>query len=486
MPLSFQARSSRCRICTAPLIAALSLIAFTAHAPAAYAQEDHALEVGLSLSAAASSGEELPFWLVANRYGTVDPHAANIGTRIGVRRPLSGTGRFDYGFGADLLGRLSDRSTLHAHQLYGRLRYRSLQLTAGRYEQMIGQVDTSLTLGSVTWSANASPMPKISLSTAGYVTVPGTRRHLSISGYVAHGWLEEERFVRDPYVHEKYLYLRLLPGDAPLTLHAGIIHHAQWAGVHPMSGPQPDSFRNFLGVVVGRGVSGERSGEVPSFTNHLAAYDLSAEARISNYRVLAYRHFYHEDTPSLLFRNPWDGLWGVSIRRSQSDALVTGLLWEHLVMTRHNAKYSEGEERGADTYYNHSFYRSGWTYRGRTLGIPLMRSAEERPGLDNNIVVAHHLGLEGSLPANVSYRLFATYSRNYGAQKVCSDADCTSRRDERTPRRDQYSVLLELAGSLSERYGVRFNTGVAFDAGELYDNRIGLSAGLSWTGRIVP
>lgn len=110
---------------------------------------------------------------------------------------------------------------------------------------------------------------------------------------------------------------------------------------------------------------------------------------------MEYRQFYHEDTPGFLFRNPWNGLWGVSLRRDDSVALVIGILWEHLRMTRHNAKFSEGQERGADSYYNHSIYHGGRTYQRRTLGNPFLTSArltpgfgKSTPGIANNIVVA--------------------------------------------------------------------------------------------------
>ena len=449
--------------------------------PTPHASGPPALRYDAALAATSGSAGALPFWLAANQYGTVDPTSSNLGLRLGVHRPFEEGGRFAYAFGAEAVGRASARSTLHVHQLYGRLRYGALQLTGGRREQMIGRVDTALSLGSTTWSKNAAPPPKISLSTAGYVAVPGTRNRVAVNGYIAHGWLGDDRFVEGALLHEKYLYLRLMPPSSPVRGHAGIIHHATWAGTHPRLGSQPGAFSDFVDILLG-GRNDEETvvPSTPAFANQIAAYDFSLDADLGSVDALVYRHFYHEDTPSLAFRNPWDGLWGVRLRRPSSEALVTGFLWEHLVMTRHNAKYSEGEERGEDTYYNHSVYESGWTYQGRTLGLPLLLPAAGRPGIGNNIVVAHHVGMEGVLPGDLSYRVLGTYSRNYGAQTVCADAQCTSTRDERTPRRDQYSLLLALTGPLSERHGIRFNTSIGLDVGALYDDRIGLSAGLSW------
>ena len=470
------------------LLASALIWAFAAGRSPADAQDARPgtpLQYTAAVHAAAGTADQLPFWLAANQYGTIDPTSSNLGLRLGVHRPFAPGERFDYAFGADVVGRASARSALYIHQLYGRLRYGPFQLTGGRREQMIGRVDTALSLGSTTWSKNASPPSKISLSTASYVAVPGTHKGIAFNGYIAHGWLGDDRFVEGTLLHEKYLYVRLMPPSFPVRGHAGITHHVMWGGTHPRLGPQPSGFSDFLDLLLG-GRNDEETvvTSTPSFANHIATYDFSLEADIGALDALVYRHFYHEDTPSLNFRNPWDGLWGVSLRRPASKALVTGFLWEHLVMTRHNAKYSEGQERGEDTYYNHSLYESGWTYQGRTLGLPLFLTAKGRPGISNNIVVAHHIGVEGTLPGELEYRLLGTYSRNYGAQKVCVDAECTAIRDERTPRRDQYSFLLDLTGTLSERYGLQFNTSLALDAGELYDNRVGLSAGISWNGTI--
>ncbi|PSQ51553.1 MAG: hypothetical protein BRD28_05475 [Bacteroidetes bacterium QH_10_64_37] len=444
------------------------------------------LRTAVTLFGVAGSGEALPFWLRANQYGTIDPTSANAGLLLSAHRPFSEKSGLDYAFGAEVLGRASHHATVTFHELYGRLRYWRLQLTAGRREQMIGRVDTSLSLGSVTWSKNASPPPKINLSSDGYVPVPGTGKGLALKGYLAHGWLEHDRVVRDALLHEKYLYVRILPPDVPITAHAGITHHAVWGGTSP---PQVVSLRRWADVAFGLGVlsRSERDSVRPQReANHIATYDFSVDVDLGGAEALVYRQFYHEDIASFRFRNVWDGLWGVGLQWDDS-ALVSSVLWEHLRMTRHNAMFSAGQERGADSYYNHFRYRGGWTYQGRTLGIPLLTPASRTPGLSddlpsigNNIVVAHHFGVEGHLGAGLSYRALGTYSRNYGAKSVCGSPACTTRTNRRRDRRDQWSFRIGVSGSLSERYNLWFRTAAALDTGEFYDDRVGLSFDLTW------
>lgn len=443
------------------------------------------LRASVTLFGGAGSSGNLPFWLTANQYGTVDPTSTNAGLRLSAHRPFAESNGFDYAFGADLLTRASRRETATFHELYGQLRYWRLQLTVGRREQSIGRVDTSLSLGSVTRSRNAPPLPRISLSSDGYVPVPGAGGALALNGYLAHGRLESDRFVERALVHEKYLYARFLPPEFPVNGHAGISHHAQWGGTSPQRGPQASSFQEWVDVAFGSDVLTDYRPEADSRrsnANHLAMYDLSLSVDLRGIQGLAYRQFYHEDIASFDFRNVWDGLWGVSFRRDAPNALVDAILWEHLRMVRHNARWDLGQSRGADSYYNHYVYQSGWTYHGRTLGTPLLTSASVTPGVDddargvaNNIVVANHVGVEGHLGAGLSYQLLGTYSRNYGAKSLCDGCEY-----ERTDRRDQYSFRVEVSGSLSQRHNLYFRTAAAVDTGAFYDERIGFSFALTW------
>ena len=192
--------------------------------------------------------------------------------------------------------------------------------------------------------------------------------------------------------------------------------------------------------------------------------------------MLLSRYFHHTDRPSLFFRNPWDGIWGVRFER-EAGQLVETILWNHLRTTRQNAKFSEGEERGEDTYYNNSLYRSGWTYEGQVLGSPLLLKNNRGPGISNNIVLAHHVGLSGQLPQRINYLLKLTYSRNYGAQNVCANADCTELEDRRIPRTDQYSAKVMFARTLN---ALTFQAGISVDTGALYSDRMSVLLGFSW------
>lgn len=435
----------------------------------------------VSVDALASSGTALPFWLRANQYGTVDSTSANALLRLSLTRSFPLSSSIDAEVGGELLGRASSHPTAHAHQLYGRLDYRAFWIQAGRWEELpTGLAHPTLSLGSMGRSRNAPPLPKVALGTSSYVPVPGTDEALALKAYMAHGWFPSDRYVSNAYLHEKYAYLRILPRRSPLQLHAGVSQHTIWGGTHPTRGTMPQDIGTVLRVLGGQpgGEAAPERDQKGTIGASEAGYDFAVSVQGAGLEVQISRYFHHTDRPSLFFRNLWDGLWEIRLERSDPDHLVTTVLWEHLNATRHNAKYSEGQERGADSYYNNGHYRGGWTHRGFTFGSPLLLENPNGPGVSNNIVLAHHLGLQGRLASSLRYTMLFTYSRHYGGQSVCMDASCSQDADRRTDRTDQYSTLLELTGHFDS---IIARAAVSTDLGALYEQRVGLSVGLSWS-----
>ncbi|WP_245771909.1 hypothetical protein [Rhodothermus profundi] len=121
---------------------------------------------------------------------------------------------------------------------------------------------------------------------------------------------------------------------------------------------------------------------------------------------------------------------------------------------------------------------------GRTVGSPLMFAFEDRKqrligGVENNRVVAHHLGLAGRLGQAFRYRLVATYSRNYGTyngRDVLQQPGATYRFE---PPPEQLSWLVVLDWEpVGQRLAVQ--VAVGGDVGELYSNNLGIGLGVRY------
>ena len=438
---------------------------------------------------------QVPFWLVAGRHGRLGRAAGNALARAALTLAPTPGRRLAVSAGLDVLARASGTPTArgasaaYLHQGYVRLHAGPVRLTAGRVEHVQGLIDTTLSAGGTTWSANATPVPAVRLALARYVGVPGTRGVVAVRGSFAHGWFEPDRFVERAYLHSKQLYLRLLPERAPAQIHAGIIHNVMWGGTHPELGNLPDGWRAFRRVLIQKELEGDEGltgeGRNSAVGNAVAAYDVAVTGDVRDWRGRAYRQFYIETGVSAQLRSPWDGLWGMSLRRAEGGRLVDRLLYEHLRFVRQNARYDlPGDlgRRGRERYYTSTEYEDGWTYGGRLLGTPLALldadaprlARTDRPGgtpfaVASNIVVAHHLGLAGQVAPGWRYRALVTYHRHHG-----------SRDNRLARRRDQVSALAEVTARLWPARGLAATAAVAADAGAAFADRVGLLVGLTW------
>ncbi len=454
-------RTLRLTLCSVIVVLGLSMNRM-------YAQErDIVYEAEISY--AGSTEDTLPFWQTVNRFGVVDTESPSGLLRYAVALPHRDTRPFSYALGLDLVARAGENSSAFFQQFYGEARWRWLALSAGRREVTAGEVHP-LSLGSMTLSANAAPITSVNLDVSRFVPVPGTSGFLSFKGRLSHGWMGGDRFVDDVWLHDKNLYVRLGMPDWPVEGRAGIMHYVMWGGrlVRANSvDPLPSSFNDFLRVFFVQGAPEDFmfQGEVTNVLgNSLGAYDFSLRLFGARMDVLLYRQFFLEDTVSLAFRNGWDGLWGVGLT-FKNQRWIEELLWEHVNTKRQSSK--SDEPRGTDNYYNHGLYITGWTHRGRTLGMPLAFTDPGFEGVINNIIVGHHVGIQGLLGQTVAYTAFFTYSRNYGAHSIQEVETNIRIRDARFDGPvHRYSIMLEGTSTIFPKLGIDAFARIGYDWGD--------------------
>ena len=112
-----------------------------------------------------------------------------------------------------------------------------------------------------------------------------------------------------------------------------------------------------------------------------------------------------------------------------------------------------------------------------TIGTPMITSPilNDPPAdrISNNRVIAHHIGFEGHVTRNISYRNFFTFSRNFGTY------DYPFRE-----RRDQFSWMIELSGPLRV-FDLDAGVTLAADYGDMYGNNIGIVFSLRKSGGLL-
>jgi len=439
---------------------------------------------------------ELPFWFYANRHGLLRP-GSSVNFISGFVSETRLTGRdsnIDIRLGTELVSRISNHNnTIHLQQLYGAARYRKVKLTVGNFYRM-NDFDPSIegiTSGFMVESHNATPYPRISIETDGFVEVPQMGEHLFVRFRYSDGILESSRTISSPYLHQKSLQLRAVFNRVSVQL--GIFHSVMWAGRDDERGQLPRSFNDYMRVVFSRSASEDSDASVSEMMNRLGnsvgTYEAGLTYRASGFRLVGYRHLFLEDEFSVKFQSPWDGIWGLGLILNENNAPIRAIIYEHMNSIRQESRI--GLPQGRASFYNHGIYTDGWSYRGRLMGNPLFTYDPDENRVFNNVMIAHHLGISGALSDRVTYRTMFTYSRNYG---VCRDqiisGSCNIKPGDPVPewlqfrprselRKDRISGLIDLNYLLLPNHNLQLHLSLAADAGDFFGRRIGFMTGIS-------
>ncbi|MGA0559391.1 capsule assembly Wzi family protein [Larkinella sp. VNQ87] len=442
-----------------------------------------------------SSGDRTPFWLRANQFGIVPTTTPAATLRVGISSDYgvavldSGLVRqkkFDWGYGVEVVGNVAGKTKVLLPEAYVKARYGSIEFYAGRRRNVYGLMDTTLTSGSYAWSGNALPIPVIQIGTRGFVPLPFTNNFVAINAFYNHGWFDNDRIVRDTYLHQKALYGRLGKPDSKVKFYAGINHQVQWAGYSDKISPDftnngylPSSLQSYWFVVTSHRNSNKIDTTLPSFEenrvgNHLGTVDLALEVDFGALNVLMYRQSMYDDGSLFYLTNIRDGLQGIrfkNTREERSFFSINEFLAEFLYTKNQGGPVfliDNPAKRGRDNYFNHSQYVDGWVYQGRTIGTPFMTPGTDvRAGLPNgaignNRVSLLHFGLSGAL-GRVQWLGKLSYSDNIGTY------------NEPYPKTKQWSTLFSLVapvdlGGLGE---FQINASFANDYGKLLYNSAG-------------
>ncbi|PSQ96394.1 MAG: hypothetical protein BRD55_06935 [Bacteroidetes bacterium SW_9_63_38] len=426
----------------------------------------------IATTVASTAGQ--PFWLRANEHGRIDAESANGYARIGATGRTDTSRVWEARAGLDLLGRWSASETAHFSELFAQLRYRFAQLRVGRRHSPIGPVKGGgLSTGSLIQSRNATPLPIVSLGTAGYIGVPHTNGFAEVKGHYAHGWFSNDRFVDNVYLHRKAAYLRLGKGRV-VSATMGLVHNAQWGGMSPRSGKLPQEMEAYWNAVFAVSASEEDAPEGEQTNvlgNHVGIFDLGSTVRLGDAKVSAYHQHLFEDGSSYEWKNFPDGLYGLRWTGFQSPS-IGAIQYEFL-----HTKDQSGPVHppGEDNYYNNFVYRSGWSSSGTLLGSPLFLldpSQAEEEAVISNRIVSHHLGVRGVVSSALRYRLLGTWRRHFGTF------------DNPFPEpRTRMSFLLELTAVPFRTSAVEVSGAVAVDTGEAMNDRVGLRLGVTYSGQ---
>nr|WP_293838442.1 capsule assembly Wzi family protein [uncultured Arsenicibacter sp.] len=448
----------------------------------------------------ATSGE-IPFWLRANQYGIVPREHALMTLRAGIQvdyhKPpktrldsLKARNRWaDWGYAVNGVVNAGYDYKFVLPEAYVKVRLGAWEIWAGRRREIIGLADSTLGTGSYIWSGNSLPMLKIQLAIPEYWPKNGV---IAIKGLFAHGWFEENRFVKNTLLHQKALYGRIGKPAWRLQLFGGFNHNVQWGGTTDRlpnglirNGQLPNSFRDYIDVITGTSL-GTRSqvdtSRISTFDrenrigNHLGTIDVGLTYRSRRRTLFIYRQSIYDDGSLYYLTNLKDGLNGISVR-SHTPVNPDGFQIRQITL-EYLSTYSQGGNafidndpllRGKDNYFNHSQYRDGWSRLGQTIGTPFITpSAQLRNDLpnyqfsNNNRVAVWHIGVAGQVLDFFSFKTKLSYSLNKGTYENPFPVTVP-----------QFSGLFTVSAPVDLFGGVTATASFAADFGNLFSRNAG-------------
>jgi hypothetical protein len=428
----------------------------------------------------ASFGSQTPFWLVSNQYGLVTPEKFNSFLKIGFSSKTDSAKKIDYNYGLDLVNRYTNKYDIYLQQCYLRVKLWFTNLQVGNIEEKFGN-QSDLSSGGLLWSANARPMPKVTLYVPEYTPVPFTWKYIEFKGGFSHGWFGDDEFTKDVWLHHKYFYLQA-GGKLPVHVHYGLHHAAQWGGesVNPEIGKMPSSFSDFILILFAKSGKGSVVSPVDDdynkIGNHIGSRNFGLDITLKKYAVSAYWQTIFEDGSGKAYRNIADGLWGISIKNNSERSIIKGITLEYLNTTDQSGPSHDsiaGFPRGGgnDDYFNNWKYYGGWSYKDMTIGTPLITSPLIYHGntsdyIRNNKVTALHVGINGSYK-KVDYRFFYTWSQNYGTNHYPTE-----------PFKEQHSFYLQSYINKILPWDMDLRVDLGWDLGEMYGDNFGVMVSL--------
>lgn len=453
------------------------------------------------------TGDYLPFWQRTGRNGIL-PYSSSTLLITGADLEYKAKNGLYFETGANLVGSLESGNPLRASRVSGivdRLYvsggWKMLHLDVGlkpRYQQL---GDLAITGGNFVMSNNARNIPGIN---AWSDWIYFEKLHLfGFKGNIAHYHLDDTRYTEGAMIHNKSFAVKFGWKDI-FELEAGLDHWAQWGGDSKLIGPQPSTFRDFLRIIVaGRGGDdATKSDQLNALGNHLGREYVRLNYNADFYSLSFQYDMPFDDAKNLIQTQTFpDGVWSLKWSLDRKNAIVADVIYEYIHTTwqsgdTHDRPATEEEMTkdygkevywqdpdnyfygrivlgGRDNYFNNGEYASGWTYHGRTIGLPLILPvAPDKEGytrgVANNRIRGHHLGIKGNF-GEVPYVFKSTYTSNWGTYST----------REGSPFYDkpwQLSLALELEfGKDITNLPLGFGVGAYADFGKLYQNSFGLT-----------
>ena len=405
----------------------------------------------------------------------------------------------------------ANSTEIFPYEYYGDISFGDIHFIAGARNHTLGLVNENLNSNSFGLSNNARPFPLLNITIPDYTPLKFTKDFLAVKGNFSHGWLESDRFTRNPFVHTKSFYLKA--GKGKVKVYGGAAHFAIWGGENDPFGDLDSDFESFLEVVLVQEATDENNVEqINQLGSHIGILEGGVEVELKNYDLTFNYQRPIEDGSGLIPRNFRDELISLELKAKDKRGYIKEIIVEYI-----DSRFQSGAGTpdptpsnpdnlglfrfgGRDDYHNNFLYQNGWSFHGFSLGNSLFTSIDrgsnffQPEGFEvffvNNRVQGVHVGLLGNLNDRIRYKFLATYTQNLGTYAGAFGGRFTLNSPDPdpdyffTPGLDQFYFLLEASTELPWLEGLELEAGLGIDVGQIYDAVGGIIA-LKWNGNIA-
>jgi hypothetical protein len=451
------------------------------------------LKYEVGTSATVSSKSTLPFWLVSNKNGIV-PDENNGLISYKLFTTTKDKKGLNVDFGATLIGSHGNDTKVHLSEFYGTLDWKFIEAHVGIKNREVRYDGLSAVNGDLLFTNNARSYPEIRLGSKDFITLKGLENIISVKGSFANGVMLDKRYVDNTNVHHKNIFFKL-GAYKGFSLIFGMDHYAQWGGKSQKWGNM-GGFSSFIDavfiqngkVLVDENGNSSQTESMNKGGNHIGQNVMEVHYENNQFQVVSYFKSIFEDSSgyghNLHEVRDWNLGFFLKLKKGK---LISSFMYEHFYSKHQSDEVINPLNTfepviGYDNYFNNGVYRSGWTSYGRTIGNPLFtpnsKSNGMTLGIANNAIKAHHLGVAGSI-SGFSYRLKATFSKNYGKAYLTHDGkgpnpENYSRTYTVDPAAKQQSYSLEIDFPKLKKLPFDISVGMAYDKGDhLPDNNWG-------------
>lgn len=478
---------------------------------------------------AAGSGDFAPYYIASNNHGILTQSKDAL-LRLSLDKKPDTKKRFSYGFGVDFLTgyasatdylRFSPEeapggmkvtngwlvphsehpSRIWLQQLYGEIRYRGVFLTAGMKQHTSALLSSTLSSGDLVESGNARPIPEVRVGFNDFQNIPFTNEWVQIQGEISYGKMTDNAWLRDHYNYYnshlnqgalysyKRCYFRTKPAErfsATVGMQVGAFFGGEttWYDRGKMTHSKEFSkgVKQFFKMLL------PTDGGLEYYSgSSLGSWDILLRYRLNDGSTIkGYMQKPWEDGSGVGFLNGFDGVWGLQFTAARKG-WISGAVIEYLDFTNQSGPMHwdpddapgtdiPNRAEGADDYYYNHEYNAYANY-GMAIGSPFLVSPIYNTDgflqFASNRIRGFHIGLEGEISSEVSYRLLGGYRRSWGSGRIPFIAP-----------KDDTSFMAEATYSPRALSGLTVKAAFGLDQGELYGNTTGGMITVSYTGLI--